>query len=51
MRLEIMEQLPGRDKHSIEEFVRFKVPGFCLMKDLADVVDWPLDGSNPCSWS
>jgi hypothetical protein len=43
-----MAQLPGRDKHSIEEFVRLKVPGFRLMKNLTDVVDWPLDGSDPC---
>jgi hypothetical protein len=46
-----MAQLPRHDKHNIEEFVRFKVPGFRLMKDLADVVDRPLDGSNPCGWS
>jgi hypothetical protein len=49
VRLEIVAQLPGRDKHNIEELMRLKVPGFCLMKDLADVVDWPLEreiGSN-----
>ena len=49
--MQIMVQLPGRDKHSIEEFVRLKVPGFRLMKDLADIVDRPLDGSDPCSRS
>jgi hypothetical protein len=44
MCLEIMAQLPGRDQHSIEEFVRLKIPGFRLVKDLADVVDRPLNG-------
>jgi hypothetical protein len=48
VRLEIMAQLPRRDKHNIEDFVRLKVPGFRLMKNLTDVVDWPLDGSDPC---
>jgi hypothetical protein len=43
-----MVQLPGRDKHRIEEFVRLKVPGFRLMKDLTDVVDQTLNGSDPC---
>jgi hypothetical protein len=46
-----MVQLPGRDKHNIEEFVRLKVPGFRLMKDLADVVDRPLNDSDPCNRS
>jgi hypothetical protein len=48
VRLEIMAQLPGRNKHSIEEFVRLKVPSFRLMKDLTNVVDRPLNGSDPC---
>jgi hypothetical protein len=49
--LEIVAQLPGRNKHGIEEFVRLKVPGFCLVEDLADVVDRLLNGPDPCSWS
>ena len=44
MCLEIMAQLPRRNKHIIEKFVRLKVPGLCLMEDLADVVDRPLNG-------
>jgi hypothetical protein len=37
-------QLPGRNKHNIEKFVRLKVPGLCLVEDLADVVYRPLNG-------
>jgi hypothetical protein len=48
MCLEIVAQLPGRNKHNIEEFVRLKVLGFCFMEDLADVVDQPLNGPDPC---
>jgi hypothetical protein len=51
MCLEIMAQLPGRDQHNIEEFVRLKIPGFRHMKDLADVVDRPLNSPDPCSRS
>jgi hypothetical protein len=46
--LEIVAQLPRRNKHIIKEFVRLKVPGFCFMEDLADVVDRPLNGPHPC---
>jgi hypothetical protein len=46
--LEIVAQLPGRNKHNIDKFVRLKVPGLCLMEDLADVVDLPLNGPDPC---
>jgi hypothetical protein len=49
--LEIVAQLPGRNKHSIDKLVHLKVPGFCLMEDLADVVDQLLDGPDPYSWS
>jgi hypothetical protein len=49
--LEIVAQLPGRNKHSIEKFVHLKVPGLRLMEDLADVVDRPLNGLNPDSRS
>jgi hypothetical protein len=51
MCLEIVAQLPGRNKHNIEKFVRLKVPGLCFMEDLADVVDRPLNGPDPCSQS
>jgi hypothetical protein len=37
-------QLPGRNKHNIEKFVRLKVLGLRLVEDLADVVDQPLNG-------
>jgi hypothetical protein len=47
MCLEIVAQLPGRDKHIIDKLVRLEVPGLCLMEDLADVVDRPLYGSDP----
>ena len=46
-----MAQLPGHNKYSIDKLVRLKVPGLCLMEDLADVVDWLLDGSDPYGWS
>jgi hypothetical protein len=46
-----MAQFPRRDEHSIEEFVRLKVPGFRLMEDLTDVVDRSLNGAAPCSRS
>jgi hypothetical protein len=31
--------------------VCLKVPGLCLMEDLADVIDRPLNGPEPCSWA
>jgi hypothetical protein len=49
--LEIVAQLPRRNKHSIEKLVRLKVPGLRLMEDLADVVDWLLYGLEPYGWS
>jgi hypothetical protein len=51
MRLKIVAQLLGRNKYSIEKLVRLKVPGLCLVEDLADVVDRLLDGLDPCGWS
>jgi hypothetical protein len=42
--LEIMAEHAGRNEYSIKEFMRLGVPGLCLMQDLADVVDWLLDG-------
>ena len=51
MCLEIVVQLPRRNKHNIEKLMRLKVPGLCLVEDLADVVDRPLNGSDPCSRS
>jgi hypothetical protein len=44
-------QLPGRNKHNIEQLVRLKVPGLCLMEDIADVVDQHLYGLDPYGWS
>jgi hypothetical protein len=49
VRLEIMTQLPGRDQHGIEKFVCLEVPGFCLVEDLADVVDRLLDSPGICN--
>jgi hypothetical protein len=48
MCLKIVAQLPGRNKYSIDKLVRLKVPGLSLMEDFTDVVDWLLDGSDPC---
>jgi hypothetical protein len=42
--LEIMAELPRRNEYSIEELMHLGIPGLCLMKDLADVVDRLLDG-------
>ena len=50
MCLEIVAQLPGHDKHNIEELVRLKIPGLRLMEDLADVVDRLLYGPDPYGW-
>jgi hypothetical protein len=44
-------QLPGRNKHSIEKLMCLKVPGLCLVEDLADVVDRLLNGPDPYSRS
>jgi hypothetical protein len=49
MCLEIVAQLPGRNKYNIEKLVCLKVPGLCIMEDLADVVDRPLNSSDPYS--
>jgi hypothetical protein len=48
--LKIVAQLPGRNKYNIDKLVRLKVPGLCLVEDLADVVYQLLDGSDPCGW-
>jgi hypothetical protein len=45
--LEIVAQLPRRNKHNIEEFVCLKVPGLCFMEDLTDIVDRLLNGPDP----
>jgi hypothetical protein len=47
--LKIVAQLPGRNKYNIDKLVRLKVPGLCLMEDLA--VYRLLDGPDPCGWS
>jgi hypothetical protein len=44
-------QLLGRNKYSIDKLVHLKVPSLCLMEDFTDVVDWLLDGLDPCGWS
>jgi hypothetical protein len=49
--LEIVAQLPGRNKYSINKLVRLKIPGLCLMEDLADVVDRLLYGLDPYGWA
>jgi hypothetical protein len=41
--LEIVMEFPGRNENGIKEFIHLRIPGFCLMKDLADVVDRLLD--------
>jgi hypothetical protein len=45
--LKIVAQLPGRNKYIIKKLVCLKIPGLCLMEDLADVVDRLLDGFGP----
>jgi hypothetical protein len=42
--LEIVAELLGRNEYGIKKLVRLRIPGLCLMKDLTDIVDWPLDG-------
>jgi hypothetical protein len=42
--LEIMAELSRRNEYSIKELMRLGMPGLCFMQDLADVVDWLLDG-------
>ena len=49
VRLEVMADLPGRYKYSIKELMRLRIPCPCFMEDLADVVDWPLDGPDSTS--
>jgi hypothetical protein len=49
--LEIVVQLPGHNKYNINKLVRLKILGLCFMENLADVVDRPLNGPDPCSWS
>jgi hypothetical protein len=39
-----MAELPGCNEYSIKELMRLRIPGLCLMQDLADVVDRHLDG-------
>jgi hypothetical protein len=37
--LDIVMEFPGRNEYSIKELMHLRIPGLCLMKDLADVVD------------
>jgi hypothetical protein len=41
--LKIVMESPGRNENGVKELMRLRIPGFCLMKDLADVVDRLLD--------
>ena len=45
--LKVVAQFPGRNKYCIDKLMRLKIPGLCLVKDFADVVDWLLDGPDP----
>jgi hypothetical protein len=49
--LEGMAELPGRNEYSIKELMRLRIPGLCLMKDLADIVDQLLDSLDFASWT
>src|SRR6185437_3082361 len=47
MCLKVMAQFPGCNKYGIDKLMRLKIPGLCLVKDFADIVDWLLDGPDP----
>jgi hypothetical protein len=47
MSLEVVAQLPGGDEDWIKQLVDLQVPCLGLMEDLADVVHWMLDSSDP----
>jgi hypothetical protein len=47
--LEIVKEFPGRNEYGIKELMRLRIPGLCLMKDLADIVDRLLDGPDSAS--
>jgi hypothetical protein len=47
--LEVVAEFPGRNEYSIKKFMRLRIPGLCLMKDLTDVVDRLLDGPDSAS--
>jgi hypothetical protein len=47
--LEIVMEFPGCNEYGIKELMRLRIPGLCLMKDLADVVDRLLDGPDTAS--
>jgi hypothetical protein len=49
--LEIVMEFPGRNEYGIKELMRLRIPGLCLMKDLADVVDRLLDSPDSASWT
>jgi hypothetical protein len=49
--LQIVTEFPGRNKNSIKELMRLRIPGLCLIKDLADVVDRLLDSLDSASRS
>jgi hypothetical protein len=47
--MEIVTEFPGRNKNSIKELMRLRIPCLCFMKDLADVVDRLLYGLDSAS--
>jgi hypothetical protein len=49
--LEIVMEFPGCNENGIKELMHLRIPGFCLMKDLADVVDWLLDSLDFACWT
>jgi hypothetical protein len=49
MGLKVVAEFPGRNEYSIKELMHLRIPGFCLVKDLTDVVDRLLDGPDSAS--
>ena len=39
----------GCNKNGVNELMRLKIPGLCLMEDFADIVDQLPDGPDPSS--
>jgi hypothetical protein len=49
MGLKVVAEFRGRNEYSIKELMRLRIPGFCLVKDLTDIVDRLLDGPDSAS--
>jgi hypothetical protein len=49
--VEVVAEFPGRNEYGIKKFMRLRIPGLRLMKDLTDVVDRLLDGPDSASRS